>query len=162
VIIIDVPMSAKEMEGQRKQEVTEIKKNIVIDATPEVVFKAITDPNELTQWFPDQAILEPKVGGKIKFSFFKTDSEYRQMDYFPEGTITEIIQNKKISYTWQEPNIPGFPNTVVTWELEKMDNNKTRLKLLHTGFKPDETAKKHNEGWSHFLGLLSKYCSKKS
>jgi uncharacterized protein YndB with AHSA1/START domain len=162
VIIIDVPMSAKEMEGQRKQEVTEIKKNIVIDATPEVVFKAITDPNELTQWFPDQAILEPKVGGKIKFSFFKTDSEYRQMDYFPEGTITEIIQNKKISYTWQEPNIPGFPNTVVTWELEKMDNNKTRLKLLHTGFKPDETAKKHNEGWSHFLGQLSKYCSKKS
>jgi hypothetical protein len=51
-------------------------------------------------------------------------------------------------------------STVVTWELEKMDNNKTRLKLLHTGLKPDETAKIHNEGWSHFLGQLSKYCSK--
>lgn len=154
-------MSAKEIEGQQKQEVIEIKKNIVIDATPEAVFKAITDPNELTQWFPDQAILEPKIGGKMKFSFFKTDSEYRQMDYFPEGTITEIIPNKKISYTWQEPNIPGFPNTVVTWELEKMEDNKTRLKLFHTGFKPDETAKKHNEGWSHFLGQLIKYCAKR-
>jgi uncharacterized protein YndB with AHSA1/START domain len=154
-------MSAKEIEGQQKQEVIEIKKNIVIDATPEAVFKAITDPNELIQWFPDQAILEPKIGGKMKFSFFKTDSEYRQMDYFPEGTITEIIPNKKISYTWQEPNIPGFPNTVVTWELEKMEDNKTRLKLFHTGFKPDETAKKHNEGWSHFLSQLIKYCAKR-
>ena len=35
----------------------EIKKNIVIDAPTEAVFKAITDPNELTNWFPDQAIL---------------------------------------------------------------------------------------------------------
>ena len=67
-------MSTNEIEGQQKEETAEIKKSIVIDATPEVIFKAITDPNELTHWFPDQAILEPKVGGKMKFSFFKTDS----------------------------------------------------------------------------------------
>ena len=153
-------MSAKEEEGQQNQEITEIKKTIIIDATPEVVFKAITDPNEL--WFPDQAILEPKIGGKMKFSFFKTDSQYRQMDFFPEGTISEFDPNKKISYTWQQPNIPDFPKTIVTWELEKIDNDKTTLRLLHTGFKPDETAKKHNEGWSHFLSELTKYCQKRN
>ena len=43
-----------ELEGQKM----EIRKSIVIDASPEVVFKAITEPEELTQWFPDQAILE--------------------------------------------------------------------------------------------------------
>ena len=32
----------------------EIKKTIIIDASSEVVFKAITEPEELTQWFPDQ------------------------------------------------------------------------------------------------------------
>jgi uncharacterized protein YndB with AHSA1/START domain len=84
----------------RQEETMEIKKSIIIDASPEVVFNAITDPNELTRWFTDQAILDPKVGGKMKFSFFKTDSEYRQMDYFPEGTITEFIPNKKLSYSW--------------------------------------------------------------
>ena len=153
-------MSTNEIEGQQKEETAEIKKSIVIDATPEVIFKAITDPNELTHWFPDQAILEPKVGGKMKFSFFKTDSEYRQMDYFPEGIITEFIPNKKISYTWQEPNISNFPKTVVTWELEQIDDNKTRLNLLHSGFRPDETAKKHDQGWSHFLNELKKYLAK--
>jgi hypothetical protein len=42
-----------------------------------------------------------------------------------------------------------------------MENNKTRLKLLHTGFKPDEAAKKHDQGWSHFLAELTKYCAKR-
>ena len=49
----------------------EIEKTMIINASPEIVFKAITDPDELTNWFPDQAILEPRVGGKMKFSFFK-------------------------------------------------------------------------------------------
>ncbi|MGH9966163.1 MAG: SRPBCC family protein, partial [Nitrososphaeraceae archaeon] len=88
-----------DIEGEQGESM-EIRKSIVIDASPEIVFQAITDPNELTRWFPDQAILEPKVEGKMKFSFFKTDSEYRQMDYFPEGTITEFIPNKRLSYSW--------------------------------------------------------------
>lgn len=47
-------ISTTERKGQKEEEETiEIKKCIVIDASPEVVFKAITDPNELTNWFPD-------------------------------------------------------------------------------------------------------------
>jgi uncharacterized protein YndB with AHSA1/START domain len=130
-----------------------------------VVFKAITDPNELTNWFPDQAILEPKVGGKMKFSFYKKNPERQNMDFFPEGTILEFIPNKKISYTWEHPNIADFPRTVVTWELEKAGNDKTTLKLSHTGFRKGEQGKKkmfkeHDEGWSHFLNELVKYCKK--
>jgi hypothetical protein len=37
---------------------------------------------------------------------------------------------------------PDFPRIVVTWELEKIENNKTSLKLVHTGFNVDEKAKK--------------------
>ena len=50
-------MSTQERKGQQGEGTIEIKKSIVIDASPEVVFKAITDPNELTNWFPDHAIL---------------------------------------------------------------------------------------------------------
>lgn len=158
IAVSEYSMSAKD---EVKEQKLEIRKTIIIEASPEVVFKAITDPNELTMWLPDQAILEPRVGGRMKFSYFKTDSEYRQMDYFPEGTITEFVRGRKISYTWHEPNIPGFPRTVVTWELEKLGDNKTRVNLLHTGFRPDETAKKHDQGWSHFLNQLKKYCAKR-
>ena len=151
-------MSSKEKQQTEK---INIEKTLVIDASQEVVFKAITDPNELTNWFPDQVILEAKVGGKVKFSFYKDkEREHREFDFFPEGNIIEFIPNKKVSYTWEEPNIPDFPRTVVTWELEEIENNKTRVKLLHTGFEVGKLFK-HDEGWSYFLGRLRKYCEKR-
>ena len=106
-------MSTTERKGQQEEETIQIKKSTVIDASPEVVFEAITDPNELTNWFPDQATLEPKVGGKMRFSFYKNSKRGNQehgrdKDYFHEGIITEFIPNKKISYTWEDSYSPIF------------------------------------------------------
>jgi uncharacterized protein YndB with AHSA1/START domain len=145
----------KQQEGG---EMMEIRKSILIEASPEVVFRAITDPNELTKWFPDQAIFEPRVGGKMKFSFYKKNAQRQDRDYFPQGTIIEFVPNKKISYTWEHPDIPDFPKTVVTWELEKIDNSRTKLDLLHSGFKPDKMIKEHDEGWTYYLTRLEGYC----
>jgi hypothetical protein len=73
----------------------EIKKTIVIDASPEVVFKAITDPEELTNWFPDQAILEPGTGGKMKFSFTKKIPRNMTWTIFQKGLFWNLLQTKK-------------------------------------------------------------------
>ncbi|MGA8083952.1 MAG: SRPBCC domain-containing protein [Candidatus Nitrosopolaris sp.] len=161
-------MSTTERKGQKGEEETiEIKKSIVIDASPEVVFKAITDPNELTNWFPDHAILEPKVGGKMKLSFYKEKSENDHPctgDASPEGTIKEFIPNKKLSYTWQHKDVPEFPETVVSWELEDIGANKTRVELIHSGFTGKEerkSFKEHDQGWTYFLDRLEKYCKDK-
>jgi uncharacterized protein YndB with AHSA1/START domain len=154
-------MSAKEMEGQQKQEITEIRKSIIIDATPEVVFKAITETNELTKWFPDHVILEPNVGGKVRFSFYKEQNKMDR-DYIVEGSIIEFIPNNKISHTWQYKDIPEFPETIVSWKLEELGRNKTRVELVHSGFTGKEqekvSSKGHDEGWTHFMNELSKYC----
>ncbi|TFH01789.1 MAG: SRPBCC domain-containing protein, partial [Nitrosopumilus sp.] len=68
----------------------EIKQEIEIDASQEIVFNAISDPKKLTNWFPDVAILEPKVGGKFKISFLK-DSKKPKMkmdrDFINEGRV---------------------------------------------------------------------------
>jgi len=140
----------------------EIRKTIDVNASPEVVFKALTDDNELTQWFPDQAILEPKVGGKMKFTFFAKNAENLDRDFFPEGEIIEFIPNKKLAYTWKPNSIPDFPRTVVTWNLEKIDENKTRIVLVHSGFtgKPTELFKDHNAGWDYFTERLVSHCSR--
>jgi uncharacterized protein YndB with AHSA1/START domain len=151
-------MSSKE--NQQQAQKIEIEKHIVIDASPEVVFKAITDPKELTNWFPDQAILEAKVGGKVKFSFYKEEGQHGDCSGATEGTIIEFIPNKKVSYTWEKHNTPDFPRTVVTWKLEKIDDGRTRVNLLHTGFESGKLFK-HDEGWSYFLDRLRKYCEKK-
>jgi uncharacterized protein YndB with AHSA1/START domain len=53
--------------------------------------------------------LNPKLE-KVKFSFYKENSERRKRDFFPEGEVGEYIPNKKIAYTWRQSDIP-------TWEL---------------------------------------------
>ena len=131
----------------------------MINAPPETVFRAISDEKELTQWFPDQARLEPKVGGFLQFKFYEDGKENHRV----EGKILEIIPNKKISYSWVNKSDPNFPNTVVTWTLDIVDGNKTKVTLVHTGFDPKSRwYDLHSKGWSYFIeDRLVGYCGKK-
>ena len=141
----------------------EVRKSIEIDASPEVVFKAISDPGELTNWFPEAAILEPMAGGKTKFTFSKDSKRTicaRDHDKINEGRVLEFVKNKKLVYTWQHKDEPDFPETIVTWELEEISKNKTRLTLTHTGFANKDQAKGHSEGWSFFLNELTSYLTR--
>lgn len=55
---------------------------------------------------------------------------------------------------------PDLPRTVVTWELEKIDNDKTNLKLVHTGFKADEKVK--SKGRLYWITLSNRQDSTKT
>jgi uncharacterized protein YndB with AHSA1/START domain len=151
------------MTGQQEDKI-EIKKSIVINASPEVVFKAITDPEELTNWFPDSAVFNDRIGGQVRFSFYKERSKDLDRDYSPEGIVKEFIPNKKVSYTWRLKDKPDFPETVVTWELEEIEPHKTKVELVHSGFTGKErgklSSKEHDQGWSYFLGRLKEYSEK--
>lgn len=140
---------------------TEIRKTIEVDAPPEVVFRALSIQEEITQWFPDQAVLEPRVGGKVRFSFFSKGKKPVDRDFFPEGEVTEFVPNKKISYTWIPSGIPGFPKTTVTWSLEAAGEGRTRVTMVHSGFTgmPHELFREHSYGWDYFTGRLARYCN---
>jgi uncharacterized protein YndB with AHSA1/START domain len=151
------------MAGQEEDKI-EIKKSIIINASPEVVFRALTDPKELTNWFPDSAVFNGRIGGQVRFSFYKERSKDLDRDYSPEGIVKEFIPNKKVSYSWQLKDMPEFPETVVTWELEEIDHHKTKIELVHSGFTGKEggklSSKEHDQGWTYFLGRLKEYGEK--
>jgi uncharacterized protein YndB with AHSA1/START domain len=140
----------------------EIRKTIVVDAPPAAVFKALTDEKELVQWFPNQgAMLEARVGGAVEFKFLRPDGEKHTM----HGRILEIIPGKKLSYSWKFGPAPDS-NEVVTWTLEPADGGKTRVTLLHTGFKKPsqkdiESGMSLEAGWSHFVSQLANHCKGK-
>jgi activator of Hsp90 ATPase-like protein len=50
----------------------------------------------------------------------------------------------------------------VTWDLEQINSDKTRVKLDHVGFTGEErgnfSLKSHNQGWAEALDNLAKYC----
>lgn len=151
--------------------VKEIRKVVEIEASAETVFKALTDPAELTQWFPDAVELEPKVGGKTRFTFYKDSkrtnptNKKRETDKSSKGRVLDLVKNKKLAYTWQAEGVRDFPETVVTWKLESLSDNRTRVTLTHSGFTGKEPSsvsfEGHNQGWSFFIEELVKYCEKK-
>lgn len=161
IIVFEFSISIK---NEKKEHNLEIWKIIIIEASPEVIFEAITKSDELTQWFPDQAILEAKIGGKVKFVHIKEIlPEWKlDRDCVMEGTVVELVPNKKISYTWKYNDIPEFPETTVIWELEEVEPNRTRVQLTHLGFTGEEKGltsfESHNEDWTEMLNKLAKYC----
>lgn len=135
----------------------EIRKTIVIDARPEAVFRALTDERELAQWFPNQALLEARVGGAMEFRFQRPDGERHTM----QGKVMELIPYKRLSYSWSVVGGPD-PESVVTWTLDLVDGGKTRVTLVHSGLRPAPKGEEwsYEAGWVHFLDRLTEYCKK--
>lgn len=147
---------------------TEIRKVVEINAPAEVIFKALTDPEELTQWFPDNGSFEPRVGGKMHFTFLAGRNQMDR-DHHLDGEVLEIIPNKKLVYTFI-PDVGYKPDgahpqpTKVTWSLEAIGNNRTRVTLVHSGFTPE--MEKHfgdtTAGWNYFVPRLIHHTEKRS
>ncbi len=123
----------------------EIKKELEINASSSRVYNAITDMKQLSQWFPDVVSLDPRLGGKIVFQF-PTSILSESFDTI-EGTITELEKNKKLTYTWSHPNVPDFPMTKVSWNLERVAKNKTKVIIIHSGFVNESTMNSYNKKW---------------
>jgi len=119
------------------------------------VWKAITDKNEMKNWYFDLADFKAEVG--FKFQFPGGPDPNRQYLHLCE--VTEVILNKKLSYSWRYDGYPG--NSFVTFELFDQ-GNKTLLKLTHTGLETfpvnnaDFAKKNFVEGWNHIINTALK------
>jgi uncharacterized protein YndB with AHSA1/START domain len=125
------------------------------NAPIEKVWKAITDKDDMKQWYFNLAAFEPKVG--FKFSFVGGDKD---KSYVHLCKITEVVPGKKLTYSWRYEGYEG--NSFVTFELFDEGNATTRLKLTHAGL---ETFPANNssfakesfaKGWTHIIGTSLK------
>ena len=92
--------------------------------------------------------LDFKVGGKYRIDF-------KQHELTNLGEFLEIIPDKKIVFSWCSSfELPLTPDTKVTIELFP-DGNKTRLLLVHTGFKTEDARSSHEGGWNGGLADLT-------
>jgi len=124
-------------------------KEVIINAPVLKVWKAITDREEMKQWYFDLAEFKPEVGFEFQFEGGPDDRKYLHL-----CKITEVIPNKKLSYSWKYDGYEG--DSFVTFELFD-ENGKTRLKLTHSGIEtfpadnPDFARKNFDEGWTSII-----------
>jgi len=124
-------------------------------ASPDKVWKAITDKDEMGLWYFDLPDFKPEVG--VEFRFWGGSSEHSQ--YLHICKITEVILNKKIAYSWRYDGHTG--NTLVSFELFE-EGDQTRMKLTHKGLdtfsadNPDLAKENFDEGWTEIIGTSLK------
>ena len=119
------------------------------DAPVERVWTALTDVNEMGEWYFNLKEFRAEIGCEFEFVVEHEGNTYHHL-----CKVTEVIPEKKIAYTWRYKGEPG--NSLVTFELFP-ERDKTRLKVTHTGIetfpKTSAYARKNFEaGWTAIIG----------
>lgn len=130
-----------------------IQQSVSIKKPRQVVFKALTQADELTSWFPSRAESDPRPGGKFKlFWDFKDTSQNGSQS----GEYVEVVPGEKVSYTWNADSVP----TLVTFNLSEA-NGETTVDLDHSTSEPGADENKLRDGhanqWGFFLMNLKGY-----
>jgi uncharacterized protein YndB with AHSA1/START domain len=121
------------------------------NAPVEKVWKAITDKDEMKQWYFDLSAFKPEVGFEFQFS----GQGHKGEQYLHLCKITDAVVNKKLRYSWKYDTFEGI--SYATFELFE-EGSKTRLKLTHEGLEtfpannPDFAKESFAEGWTYLIG----------
>ena len=126
------------------------------DAPVNVLWRAITDKDEMKQWYFDLKEFKAEPGFKFSFTGGEDDRQYLHL-----CEVIDVIPDKKISYTWKYDGYPGLSKVI--FELFP-EGAKTRLKLTHEGLEtfpasnPDLAKRILLGGWkrslAHHLGNI--------
>jgi uncharacterized protein YndB with AHSA1/START domain len=135
---------------ETKSEMTdEVVVERVFDAPIARVWRALTENEQMRQWYFELKEFKPEVG--FEFAFVV---EHEGMTYHHLCKVTEVVPQKKIAYTWRYKGHEG--DSLVAFELFAA-GDKTRLKLTHTGlasFPKSPAFKSDNfrQGWNEIIG----------
>ena len=120
----------------------------------EAVFDAWLDPASLRRFMTPgpsvtvaEASVDPRVGGRFKIVMLADGAELPH-----EGEYLEIDRPRRLVFTWTSRMVT---HTVVTVELEALDERTTRLTLTHDRFDSDVVRSRHESGWTSVLEALA-------
>ena len=113
------------------------------------VWKALTDVDQMREWYFDLKEFKAQVGFEFEFVVEHEGNTYHHL-----CRVTEVIPEKKLAYTWRYKGEPG--DSLVTYELWP-DGDRTRFKLTHSGTEtfpktPAYARKNFEEGWKTAIG----------
>ena len=130
-----------------------------LNAPADRVWQAVTNKEQMKDWYFDLSQFEPVVGFEFSFAGGSKEKKYLHL-----CKITEVIPGIKLSYSWKYEDHEG--DTLATFELFPQDDQ-TLVRLTHRGLEifpagnPDFAKESFAEGWTHIIGKsLKNYVEK--
>jgi uncharacterized protein YndB with AHSA1/START domain len=140
-----------------------IEREILIEAPPEVVWRTITQPDQMSRWFADRVelVVEPGAHGYMQFG-----------DQGGPVVVETVDPPTRFSFRWNHPRgeEPVAGNSMlVEFTLTPEGSERTRLRVSETGHElrdwPDAEkqryADEHRDGWAEFLDRLADVLGKR-
>lgn len=134
----------------------------VIKASPERVYNAFLDPEELAAWLPPTGFsaevheLKPEVGGTFRITFNAETEELEAYSHSFHGTYLELVPGERIVYTDEfegdDPDMAGEMTATVT--LEAVDDG-TKVTVVQSGIPVAIPPEDATAGWNDSLGNLA-------
>ena len=125
-----------------------ITKEVVVDAPPDVVWRTLTDAEELMRWFPVEARVEPGLGGSVWLSWGGGT----------EGTAPITCWEPGRRFGWTESR--EAHKLAVDFHIEGQ-GGRTVVRLVQSGFGDgpewDDEFHMTQGGWNYFLEHLRWY-----
>ena len=124
------------------------------NAPADRVWKAITELDQMRQWYFKLAEFRAEIGFEFQF-----EGGPKGKTYLHKCQVTEVVPGKKLQYSWRYDGYEG--NSFVTFELFE-EGDKTRLKLTHEGLEtfaasnPDFAKENFMKGWTSIIGTSLK------
>jgi uncharacterized protein YndB with AHSA1/START domain len=132
----------------------EVRREVLIEAPLERVWRAITEANQLVRWFPDKiAEVDLRPGGAIRI-------EWRDGE-FDDGTVEVVEEPSRVAFRWHGAGFDS-PETLVEFMLEAVEGG-TRVVVVESGFSKVREEKRtsvwhdNDGGWAKELGELKAY-----
>ncbi|MEK2644567.1 SRPBCC family protein [Bdellovibrio sp. BCCA] len=135
-----------------------IEESIKIHATAAEIWSALTDTDELENWWSEDVVLEPKVGGKFREAW-EDDSGKAQL---ASGKVLTVKAKQEITFTWKEKDWVKDAETRCTFRIQD-DKSQRVLTVVHEGWntlpeaKRAQAIKDFTIGWKYHLKELKAY-----
>jgi uncharacterized protein YndB with AHSA1/START domain len=129
------------------------------DAPRELVFRAWTDPSQITRWFGPRGFSTPRAsiamdvrsGGTWRATMVLDETGQE----FPTGGFyLEVREPERLVFTWREPG--GDAESVITVELADL-GGRTAMTFHQAGFTSEEARRDVHDGWSSALDRLTEH-----
>ncbi|MDQ0945696.1 SRPBCC domain-containing protein [Streptomyces sp. V1I1] len=132
-------------------------RRVLIGAPLSVVFRALTEPQELSKWWGPDGFTIPSVeselrpGGGYRIAMQPPEGEL----FYLAGEFREVAPPERLSYTfrWEDPD-PEDQETVVTLSLRELGATSSELVLTQGDFATERRRALHEEGWAQGLDKL--------
>lgn len=134
-----------------------IERKMTFELPREVVWAAITEPDQIGRWFGTSAELDLRPGGEGSFY-------WEHLDVTTPVTIEAVEPPERFAYRWEPGGASkGGPTTLVEFRLEEIPGG-TRLTLVESGFSQfgPESWQGNEFGWDAELGELRVFLLEKA